>query len=530
LVLILIVASAAAGRSVFGALGSLGGGGVTSQALAQARTHIQASAWTQAILQLNRIDLASLKDGAQLRETLFLLGYAHFQANHPAEANDYLKELASRFPQDKEGLYLAGYINLEKDQLDAAEAAFRSVYKLDSAFNPGVSVRYYLSLVLYRKAMGVLEKDLEQGAALLSEVSTVGGLDKQVADALIRVHLFRCIQAVRAHDWQTAGSEANLAQQKLNSLGELVSDPKELAKLRGLVMAASGLVAFKQENFAEARKSFTAAATEVKSLSKKLDFKKGGSFLEQLLQAYLEKSAEQGGVHPNFSRDLHFLAGVATLRTGMDNIGTLSKADAKKLLKGAADSMQESISAAPQFVEGRAVLGLIWYYLGEDKETREKGMEMLQSVRERVSSKFLNQTVSDYEGEKQRSTDARKAYFDLLQQYLQFSNVPLSQRQQMRDRMRAMLEENGELESFVGRGSLEIEREEEPTVQEYMNRTALLREKINALIEANRGQEISPNLSKLIEQLNAHNSELQNAVKTIADLEHQILSEAQRLL
>lgn len=530
LLLILIAVSAAAGRSIFGALGSFGGGNVTSQALAQAKTHIQADAWTQAILQLNRIDLATLKNPVQLRESLFLLGYAHHHANHRVEARDYLAELAKRFPQDKEGLYLSGYINLAQDQLDPAEQAFRAVYKLDNSYNPGQSARYYLSLVLYRKAMAVMEKDVEQGATLLSEMSRIGGLDKQVADALVRVHLYRCIQAVRAHDWAAAGNEANAAQQKLKDLGGLVSDAKELAKLRGMCMAASGLVAFRQENYAAARTSFEQASTEVKSLSKKLDFgKQGGSFLEQMLRAYLEKSAEQGGVHPNFSRDLHFLAGVSTLHTAVENLNTLSKADAKKLLKQAADSMQASIAAAPQFVEGRAILGLIWFHLGEDKETREKGMEMLQSVRERVSSKFLNQTVADFEGEKQRQTDARKAYFDLLQQYLQFSNVPIEQRRQMRDRMRKMMEENGELEAFVGRGSLEIEREEEPTVQEYVNRSALLREKITALIEANRGQENSK-LAKLIEDLNTHNSQLQGAVKAIADLEHQILSEAQHHL
>lgn len=530
LLLIAAAVSAASGRSIFGALGGLGGGSVTVQALAQAKTHIQAGAWTQAVLQLNRIDLATLKNPVQQRETLFLLGYAHHHAGHRAEARDYLAELTRRFPQDKEGLYLWGYICLSQDQLDEAEKAFHTLNKLDSTYNPGQPVRYYLSLVLYRKAAAVMEKDIEQGAALLSEMSRIGGLDKQVADALVRVHLYRCIQAVRAHDWATASSEAGSAQEKLKDLGALVTDAKELAKLRGMCMAASGLVAFKQENFASAHENFEKASTEVKSLSKKLDFgKQAGSFLEQMLRAYLEKSAEQGGVHPNFSRDLHFLAGVSTLRTASEN-AALSKTEAKKLLKSAAESMQASIAAAPQFVEGRAILGLIWFYLGEDKETREKGMEMLQSVRERVSSKFLNQTVADYEGEKQRQTDARKAYFDLLQQYLQFSNVPIEQRRQMRDRMRKMMEENGELESFVGRGSLEIEREEEPSVQEYANRTALLREKINALIEANRGHEISPNLTKLIEQLNSQNSELQAAVKTIADLEHQILSEAQRLL
>lgn len=531
LLVLLLAFSAAAGRSVFGALGSLGGGNVAGQALAQARAHIQTGAWTQAVQQLNRIDLAVLKNTAQQRETLFLLGYTHHHANHPAEAQDYLAELVRRFPQDKEGLYLLGYTNLVQNKLEAAEQAFRALHRLDGNFSAGQPVRYYLSLVLYRKAMAVMEKDFEQGAALLSEVSRVGGLDKQVADALLRVHLYRCVQAVRAHDWALASSEAASANGKLKDLGALVADAKELARLRGMCSAASGLVAFKQQNYPAARKEFEQAAVEVKGLAKKLDFDKdAGSLLEQMLRAYLEKSAEQGGISPNFTRDLNFLAGISTLNTALESLSSITRPQLMKLIKQAAESMQASLSAAPQFVEGRAVLGLIWFHLGDDAETRQKGMEMLQSVRERVSSKFINQTVSQYEGEKQRQTDARKAYFDLLQQYLQFSNVPIEQRQQVRDRMKQLMEENGELETFVGRGGLEIEREEEPTVAEYVNRTALLREKIKTLIEANRGQEVSPNLTRLIEQLNAHNSELQSAVKAIADLEHQILSEAQRLL
>lgn len=536
--LMLIALIAAGGRSPFSLLGGLFGGDLSRQALNQAMTHIDAREWQQAILQLTRVDLDRERNPERRKEVLFCLAFSHWMAEHPAESRQYLKELFNTDKNHKHGLYLAGYMALKENNLEQAEAAFRQLTAIDANFSPGGrgkgdrTARYYLGLTLYRAAMQAMDKDVETGAATLSEVGKIGALDAEVADVLIKVHLYRAAQSIRMHDWPQAEREVKLAQQKLADQKGLIKDADELKKLNGYTAAASGVITYCQEHYQQALQDFLKAEKETQDLAVKSanSLRSGDSLLEQLLRLIEEKSDAK--ISPAFSRDLHFLYALALLHILLDELHHGGKPNVEKSLDDARVMLQESVQAAPDFGEGLAILGLLFYYNSADEEIRERGMEMLQTVHERVGSKFVSQTVANHENEQKRRGEVQQTYFNLLQQYLSSANIPLAEREAMRSRVVDNLRATGQYDTLVGPGSLEIETESErePTVQEYMDRVALLREKLLQLQQLQHSGGLPADVSEMMDELNRHNQELQSRVKNISDIEQRLLLAAQKLL
>jgi hypothetical protein len=246
--------------------------------------------------------------------------------------------------------------------------------------------------------------------------------------------------------------------------------------------------------------------------------------LEQLLRNLVENETDGRSIQPAFPSGCSFLAAIARLRRLQEAPG---KAPAMtKAMEEVQGLLEGSVAAAPDFAEGRALLGLVYCYLGADDDLREKGFEALQSVRERVASKFVSQTLSEYEAEKERLRDAREAYFTLLQQYLQSADVPRDERQALQETVVQRMKDRGLYESFMGKGGLEIHSEEEPTVQEYSQRAGVLGTKIQKILESKRASAQSPQIQALMERLNQQHQALEGAVKSITDLEMKILQEA----
>jgi hypothetical protein len=525
-------------------VGGLGQGNVIeAQAISAARRYIEDKDWGRAITQLNRVDLLADRDPASKANLLFTLAFTYHMNNHHVEAMQYLQELFEVDANHQPGLYLAGYATLNKDELDNAEAYWRRLIRINPGYCPAKTnagsgdAQYHLGLTLYRKALASMEKDPDRSAMLLSEVGQLGSLDKDinVAKALVRVHLDRCAQFIRVRQWNEANQELALANRKCRNLGSL--DKDELAKLQGLCHAAEGLINFRLEKYKEAELQFQAAHASIEALLMDKPTLSGGqSFFEELLKAALAQASGAGKVQPAFPRDLFFLSGLVYLRTFQEADGSIASKDFNSKVALMEKYFEKSISAMPNFMEGRAMLGLIQYYFEEDPEKQAKGIEILQSIKERVGSRFVIQTIDRFEGDKKNRADAQQAYFDLMQQYLQFSNVPLQQRQALRDRALKQMKQSGQAEGFIGSGGLEIdtEREHEPSVQEYMMRSALLREKINQLVELDNQDKLPPEekkkIKELIDSLNKQNQELQDSVAQITEIEGKLLQAAQKYI
>ena len=523
----------ASGHSPSGLLAGVGRGDVTLQALELANGNIDTGEWGPAIRQLSRIDVTAVRNPEIQKQVLLCLGLAHCHEGHPSEARDYARELLELDGGNREGLYLSGYLNLSEGNLDSAEQSWRALCSIEPDYPSGgrrgtaPSARRYLCITLYRQAMAVMDADLDAGCRLLSEVSQLGALDREVADALTRVHLFRCTQAIRERDWPLAAQQSDLAQQKLGQLGALVSDPDELRKLKASCQAAAGLAAMADERYAPAVDLFKKANEEIEPLVRQVELAVGGSFLEQMLKLMMQQESGTETVSPNFGRDLHFFAGLAGLRALGEQVSRSRPRDWKSMVAVVETEFEASVAAAPTFVEGRALLGLMYYYFGADSATRDKGIEVLESTVGRVGSKLVKKTLEEHQAAKSRHADARSAYFDLLQRFLQFADVPRREREELRAQVIERMKATGQFEEFVGRGGLEISREEPPTVQEYLRRTELLRTKMDQLVAGGAAGDGSPELHRLIEELGSQNEGLQSTVDTIRTLERRILQAAQ---
>lgn len=516
---------------------------VELQALGMAKQYIEEKQWGRAITQLSRIDLTKDRDVASKVKILFLIAYVQAMADHHVEALQYLHELFEIDAKYLPGLYLAGYITLSKNELDRSEEFWRRLYSLSPSFRPtgtggaDKDVRYYLSLTLYRKAMACIDKDPDQSAKLLSEVGKLESLDQFVANALVRVHLYRCVQLIRVRQWNEAAQELALANQKQQQIQSTIQDKTELAKIQSLCQAAEGLILFRQEKYKESGELFGSAQDSVKELSvKKPLFSGGQSFFEEVLKSMMAEAEGKGKLPPSYVRDLHFLTGLGHLRLLYESTQHSKRVAWKNNVALLEKNFEDSLSTVPEFMEGRAMLGLIYFYLSEDPQKQLKGIEMLRSVQERVGSPFVIKTINEFESDQKRRVDAQKAYFDVLQQYMQFSNVPLQQRKTLREKFLEKMKETGQDQEFMGRGGLELEseREHEPSVQEYLMRSALLKEKITQLVELDRTGKLPAadraQIEELIKSLNERNQELQEHVKQISSIEHDLLLAAQKYI
>ncbi|NLG99780.1 MAG: hypothetical protein GX491_20685 [Chloroflexi bacterium] len=537
LLLALLAVVLASGRSPLGALKLVLGGDNSEKYLKLGLSYLDSGSWKEAIAEFSRVDLVKEKHADRKLTALFGLALASFKEGRQAEAGSYVQELLALDPNHPEGLYLAGYLALADNQLENAEKLWERLYQINPRFQPAgstgsrVSARYYYSLVLYRKAMALLDRDLDAGAELLSKVGVLGALDEQVAEALIRVHLYRFTQLVRQNNLKDAAQEAKMAAGKLDSLQTAGMNDAAAKKMKAFCYAAQGLVALKQEQFQGALAKFTEAAEEVKSLHRSDAWSgQGGSLLEELLRLLERPQEDRNQVDLKFPRDAQYLSALALLHMaheGLESGGP--SAESEENLAQARSRLEAAVGTSPGFMEGRALLGLIFYYLPRDEAERRKGIEALQSVREYTRSQLVTRTLAKYEENQKRRQDARKAYFDLLQSYMCSSNIPVEQRQKLRDEVLEEMQVSGEYQAVLGSGSLEIKGEKEPTLNEYIQRSALLRAKMQQLIET-QSAELSPQLSSLIEQLNSNNQELQRAIENITHLEMQILRESKGLL
>jgi len=383
--------------------------------------------------------------------------------------------------------------------------------------------------------MSRVDQEFESAVALLSEAGEIGALDNEIADALVRVHLYRCAQYVRQQKWSEATREADLAQQKLTPLRAAGQDVPEVKKLAGLCHVARAIVAFKQERYSDAVTSFTAAEEETEHLVRKQNLfgRPGETFLEQLLQAMMESKQEnEKQISPLFSRDLYFLLSIAFLHQLHEQLDHRPGGLWQTLAENVEKKLEASLEAFQDFDEGRTMLGLVYYYLGTNESKRTKGIELLRMVQGMVGSNFVRTTLAEYNTRKRQYENARKAYFDLLEKYLQFSSVPREERKAMRDQVIDYMETTGELALYIGDRKLDIEpeREHEPTIQEYRQHADLLRQKLQELIELDQGRAVTPKVNELVAALNKHNDTLQQVIKEIVSTEHALLREAQNLL
>ena len=515
-------------------------GNATQKKLEAVRELMLNSEWSQAIISLNQIDLTQKRNQSIRTEVLFNLSYAYYKVERLIEAKQFLKELLSIESTHKHALYLLGYIHLFENKLDEAEGVWRKLTTLDRQFAPGgnkkseLSACHYLCVTLYRKAAALVGRDDEAVSKLIAEVSQLGSLNQEMADVLIRINLNTYCQAVRQNDWTKAGSALEGIQKQIGHLQGLVRDEKDLKKLHGLTQAAEGLLAFSQNNYSQAIQQFEAAESETRSITqvKNRMFLDGNSPFEFLLRSVLEDKKDPDKVNSGFPRDLLFMLSISHLRQLHDNLPSSTTRQVKAEIKNIKEILEKITTKNSESIEARGLLGLIYYFFEINKEKQDFGMEMLQMVREGIGSRFINQVVNKYETEKQQNTELKKNYFSLLEQFLHSSTVSYDEREQIRKQILKQMRKDGQYDEFIGEGKFEMDsdRDREPTVKEYIDRMALLHEKMEQIRNMQSSDALSSEIQSLLDELNKHNENLKNQVQSITSVEQKLLLAAQKLL
>ncbi len=512
-------------------------GGSIEKTLEAAERELLSEKWDRAITMLLAVDVRRERNLVARAQVLFCLAFAYRMSGAHTEAKERLAALLDACPGHHEGLYLAGYLASDAGELDSAASFWRRLYEIDPTFGPSPSdphrtVAYFLSVVLYRKALGLMATQPEAGAELLAEIGAIGAMDKILSKTLVRVHCHRGTELVRQRQWQAAEKEFELAKQKVSVLEPTDSEHRDTRKLQALCEAGLGIVALKKDNHGAAVKGFVKAREVIKDMIGDAHaFGGEEDLLAQLLRAAARKRSDENSIDPAFARDASFLAGIAQLATLRQQLEHSATCDWRSALAVAQRSFEESLEASPMFAEGAAMLGLLYCYCGASAAEKAKGLELLKKVQERVGSKFVVETVAQQDASQKDHAEARDSYFQAFQEYLRSSNVPRSERQKMRDEMLERMKVMGQDKAFMGRGGLQIDqdREQEPTIKEYLARAAMLRAKLMKL-GTDEGNPLNAELRMLLEELGKKSEELESHARSVVETEKKIMQQAQALL
>ncbi len=505
------------------------------KALARAAVELAAERWDRAIAVLGALRIEREQDHVVKGKALFCLAFAQRMSGEQARAQEPLDRLLEFSPEHRDGLYLAGYIALETGDLDRAESLWSRLCAIDPACSPVSgdahrSAAYYLSATLYRKA-AKLKDQPDAEAEILSRISQLGTMDKGLAKTLIGAHCRRGAEFLQRKQWQAAGSEFETAGRKFASLDQVDRDDKETRKLQAICEAGYGVTELKRESPAAAQKAFQHARELISGMIEDGRIFGGeDDLLAQLLRAAQRKRSDANSVDPAFARDISFLAGIAQLNALRLQLGQHGKADWKSTLAVVQRSFEESLEVSPTFPEGAALLGLLYCYIGGPAD-RAKGLELLKRAQERVSTEFVSETIKSQESAEQSRSEARDMYFHVFQEYLRSTTVPRQERQRMQDEMISRMKNMGQDKVFIGRGSIEMDedREQEPTVTEYVTRAAMLQEKLKKLDPGGSGT-VNDELQNLAQELRTKTQELQDHARRVIDTQREFMKKAQTLL
>jgi hypothetical protein len=503
-----------------------------------AARELRANQWERAIAILESCNLGRERDPDVKASALFALSFAHHMSSAVAEAKRWLTELLEGAPQHREGLYLAGYLAFEADEIEQAETFWRRLHQLDPDYcppegGPEKTVRRYLCLALYRKAAQMMAAEPEIGVKILAEIGELGAMDQSLSGTLVGVYCQRAAEHMRARNWQAAGKELDLGKDKLRHFKGTDNEGRDKKKLEALCEAGLGLVAMKLNKHGIAAKHLLSARAMVKDLLGDEQLLGGeDDLLAQLLRAASRKRKSAGSIAPVFARDASFIAGLAQLNGLREQVEQRATCDWRSALTVAQRSFQESLEVSPEFVDATAMLGLLYCYGDATAAGRAKGLELLRKICERSGSKFVAKTVAQEDAADKDRGQARDSYLQALQQYLRSASVPRTERVKLRDEVLDRMRAFGQEKSFVGRGSLDVndDREHEPTVKEYIARAAMLRDKLLKLTTGAEGGSLSDQIRLLVEKLGEKSEELAKHARSVAETEKEIMQKAQTLL
>jgi hypothetical protein len=509
-----------------------------SKNLRKAMEYLETNEWDLAIAQISQIDPSRVKGTEERVELLFYMGFANYMAKHLSDAKGYIAELLTIDNKHKAGLYFMGYMALEENDIISAEKAWRELYMLLSKSGSIKNERfcqdayYYLCLTLYRKSLNLMDTDNEEAGRLITEIAEIGALDEKISDIIVQTILYRSANMIQQGEHMPK-QELDLAIAKLRHLDQLMDSPDDVSRLKGLCYAARAILDFTCEEYEDTIQKLSVAYKEIQGIISNINLfdMDGISFIDQLLRTLTQKAKSdfECKISPIFVRDIHFLAGICQLRVLHRYLSNYSTEELQDKLLRTESSFERSLSAQPDFNEGLAILGLLYYYLSTDEDKKNKGIEILLSISNRFESEFVKQTVNKIRMEKKTRSSIQEEYFDRLKEY-SLSNDMSRERQvsieilrdikAMGEYRNAISEDKPENKSAINCGI---------TIQEIINRVALLREKLKRSGQLKAIEELSE-VTELTDGISKDNRKLADNGEEILKIEQKLIMIVQRYL
>lgn len=457
------------------------------------------------------------------REARYFIAFAYHQLNNSAEAERWLDALYREDASDANAAYLLAHIRVSEERYDEAEPVLE---KMENSRQLSTHhARKLLGVVKFRGAMAALkEKRIDVAASLFEKVQELGDFADQIPADLRNRHIALGTEALFNKD-------VSVARQKFESLEKGAASAPEEQRRELLATAKLGLALARWvEEDGDPRGDVEAMLVEAARLfdpDGPLEMpwpeqESGKDILERLslLDAADGLPLDQKDLN-RCLRDIHFLRGVAVLKSWSMMDGAKAHAEIQKQFEAALARFACARARDDQFSDIPLVVGLLMYYLYKPGPQRGRAVDLLEQSRKLgMHDPDALEIINNRQRIERANANAVDKYLQVLDQYVNDDTV----RREVRSSLLERLSKYKRIQDWGGnRPQVSQSRNVEPTVAEVRHRSELLLVRVGQILSARGDSAEAGQLQALSQNILRESEGLLARVAAIEEQESELL-------
>lgn len=458
----------------------------------QARKLMQTQRYDEALPLLTNAE-SQLPDHARW-EARFFIAFTEYQMHNITEAEYHLTALYREDPNDQHVAYLLAQVLVEKREYDQAEPILEH---MEAKQQLGLHhARKLLGLVKFQRGLKALaEGRVDAAGSLFEKVKELGDYAGKIPADLRNRHILLGTRYL--FDKNVSGAREQFTSLQSAAMQISGSERPGLLATAQLGLALADWIEDKRDGLASIEGRLSEAALLFAS-----EEPLTRSWLDKQEEPDIEQKLSAIDARQNLSleardlerclRDLHFLRGMALLKTWSLMDGKAAYNDLKPIYQTALERFACALAHDADFSDVLMVVGLLKFYLHRPgSAARDAGIDLMEKAQKGgVREPDVIEIINNRKRMQALYADAIDNYMQMLDKYLQDDTVRTEVRL-------ALIERLSRYKRIIGLGrrpDLVGRHDVEPTVGEIRNRSETLRARIEQILAS---QEIFSDFAKM---------------------------------
>jgi tetratricopeptide (TPR) repeat protein len=455
------------------------------------------------------------------REARFFIAFAQYRLGSREAAEYRLTELNREDADNADVAYLLAYLRAERGDFDGAEAVLGGLDPERLTAND--EQRRLLGMVQVNRAFAAFRKGrIDAAAELFEQVERLGDFAEHVPIDLRNRNILVGTRALFDRD-------VPAAREQFDALYRAARRGEEPERSTMLASAQLGLAlsAWQTKDKDAAVQTEKLLVEVLRSLDPEgalaarwPDGPDPGlpSRIEDMMLRANRPPAEIDRVRT--LRDIHFLCGMAELRGWAErDRRSAQKGDARSF-EAASRCFARCRELDPEFSDVYVVVGLLRFYLANDKAERQAGLVVLREARKLgTRDPEILRILNRDDRIRRANRDASEVFLQVLDRYVRDPTV----RAEVREALLARMSRHGKVRDWDARPDLVHARSVAPTVSEVQARSELLRARVADLLADHAGSADLSEARTLTDDLEQRSRAMAQYARAVEEQEARLL-------